>query len=1189
MSLTKLEMYGFKSFADKTNFIFSPGITAFVGPNGCGKSNVVDAVRWVLGEQNPRTIRAGKMEDVIFVGSDPEHYKNYAEVSIVLDNSAQKLPLEYNEITITRRLYKSGESEYFINKTPCRLKDINQLLAATSLSGGSYAIIGQGQVEEVIHSKPEDRREMFEQAAGITLYKIRKKEAGKKLADTRSNLTRIDDIIHELENQREEVSESADRASRYLQLKEEADRHEVNLWSVRFQDIANKSQALSKRHQQLQTQQAEKQTLLGEQETKLAEVASGLDELNGLVAVLDQKKAALAEQRNKLEYQKELACQRRQDYSSMVKQAEESGENVARQLAHLKERLESNSSKVSALEGWLEKLNQAHQNRDRFCQVLDRFTSATAQLETKTDNLLMDNAVLESQASARQQSILQQVEEVQSALVQAGEEKEALEHKLKELAGQQQQGQQQCRELEQRRQQLFERQQQLKQSIKERADRAEGLEQKRLALQGKLMANQERVEMLDQLEQHLQGYSQGPRAVLQAADQGKLTGLLGSLAQLIEVVNPEHNLAIETALGSALQFLVCSTEENCKDAIELLKKNAQGRATFIPLDAPHSTSGQHGDYRTKIIGRADQLVRCQQSLLPVVRRFLGNVYVVPDLDAAVSLARESNYRHKIVTLEGDLANRGLYTGGQSGNKQPGPLQRRNLIARLEQENSQLTSQLKELAHNLEQVRREEVQALAGLESVVAETEETGEELARAQNNVQGLLLHMEQIEAGLSGQKQRLDSSTARLGELNSELSQWKNKAVTGEEQLTRLRTFRQNMQHQLTQLQERTRLAAASRNKLQLLLLSLENKLNNLRGLKQQQLEQVNESARLIADATEQQEQYKGKISALGDELDKLEQELAENSAQGQQVVSSLESKETERQALKDKMSRLNQTVASSREEINQIRSSLHDGEVKLARWQTEQQAMSSELGHRLGITVEEALQQADEKINTGELQTALKKLRAEMEDLGEVNLASIQQHQRLEQRLGFLSRQRDDLDKAEKDITGLVDELNEKIRELFLDTFGLVQQKFAEVFSTLFDGGDAYLSLTDSDNVLETGVEIFARPPGKRTQSLSLLSGGEKAMTSIALLFALQSVRPSPFCILDEIEAALDDVNILRFSRYVRKLAREMQFILITHRRETMEHSDSLYGITLGADGSSQPVSVSIDGGGSSPDAAV
>ncbi len=1189
MSLTKLEMYGFKSFADKTNFIFSPGITSFVGPNGCGKSNVVDAVRWVLGEQNPRAIRAGKMEDVIFVGSDPEHYKNYAEVNIVLDNSAQKLPLEYNEITITRRLYKSGESEYFINRTPCRLKDINELLASTSLSGGSYAIIGQGQVEEVIHSKPEDRREMFEQAAGITLYKIRKKEAGKKLADTRSNLTRIDDIIHELDSQREEISESAKKASRYLELKKQADRHEVDLWAVRFRDLSGKADNLSNRQKELQAAADEKQQLLEDQEKELAKVTSGLDELNGLVAVLDQKKAALAEHRNKLEYQAQLANQRRQDYSGMVRQADESRESITRQMGLLRERLETSSSRVDTLEQSLEQLQVAYKNREKFCILLDRLTDASAKLETRAEGLLMDNAVLESQASAHQQSLHQQMKETRAQLEEARHARDSLDQDLKDLVGQQQREQQQYQQINQQRQQLLGRQQQLKLNRDELAQQAENLEKQRLDVQGKLVANRERAEMLNQLEQELQGYSLGPKAVLQAADNGKLDGLLGSMAQLVEVINPEHNLAIETALGSALQFLVCATEENCKEAIQLLKQTGQGRATFVPLDAPHSSPGQPRQYRTKVIGRADKLVRCDQSVLPVVQRFLGNVYVVSDLDAAVSLARESNYQHKIVTLDGDVANRGLYTGGQVKGKQPGPLQRRELLAQLEQQNDQLAARVEQLTGQLDSVRRKFNDAEREVASVGGELEKVSDGLANAQQIVQGYRLQREQTEKELASHQQRMESIESRLEQYTQQLNQWKNKATSGEERLSLLRLWRQEIQQQLSHLQQLSRLAVASRNKVQLLLLSVENKLANLRTVHRQLTEQLEESQQLVEDANRQKAEYSEKVADLSDELTALEQQLEENAAQAQQVALSLESRDGQRQEMREKMAGLSQQVALDREEVGNIRNRLHDGEVRLARWQAEQEAMISELGHRLGLTADDALEQAADRINTGEVQTSLKKLRAEMEDLGEVNLASIQQHQRLEQRLDFLSRQRDDLIKAEKDITGLVDELNQKIRELFLDTFGLVQQQFAQVFSTLFDGGDAYLSLTDSENVLETGVEIFARPPGKRTQSLSLLSGGEKAMTSIALLFALQSVRPSPFCILDEIEAALDDVNILRFSRYVRKLARDMQFILITHRRETMEHSDSLYGITLGVDGSSKPVSVSLEDGGGIPDAAV
>lgn len=1187
MHLSKLELYGFKSFANRTKLTFSPGITSFVGPNGCGKSNVVDAIRWVLGEQKPRVIRADKMEDVIFVGSAQQQYKNYAEVSIVMDNRSQQIPLDFSEITITRRLYKSGESEYYLNRVSCRLKDITEILATTSLSSGSYAIIGQGQVEEVIHSRPDDRRQMFEHAAGITLYKLRKREANRKLADTRANLTRVDDIIHELKSQRQEVADSADKARRYLELKQEADQQELNLWSFRHRELRRKAASVRQQEQQLTKDlQLQKQSLKSV-EGNLAASASRLDELNGLMAVLEQNKARLADSRSKAVYQQELARQRRKDYGSMATQTEETVAGLKMHLAQVNEDIERNQSRARQLDDSLTAYRRAYAARDKLLTLLNRMVEAAVKAEKQAETLVMEAMIRESKTASQQQAARRQVEETRQLIAQAESEVKQLQEKLAQQREEALAGKERQHQLAERSKQLAGEKIRLTKEIEKAGNRLRELEQRRLEMKGKISASSERISMLQQMDDEYQGYAQGPRAVLQAGKQGSLQGIIGSVAQLIRVRDPRHSLAVETALGAAMQYIVCQKEEDCKPAIEMLKRTGQGRATFIPLAAAQSRPSREAGYDTAIVGRADKLVDFDCLHAPVVKRLLGNVLVVATMDEAISLARECGQRWRIVTLDGELVSRGLYTGGNWANKKPGLLQRRDLLAKLEAEKQQL---LLELKHNAAAfsagkektaVLREQLQKL---EDKLAPLQEQANQVDAA---VEQRKLVSQQLEQTMNQQLARKAELELRLSGLVQAVADLDSAAGAGEKKLEAVQSQREAMQEIVPRLRNSVQLWSAKRNRLQLLLVSLQNQADNAREKFNQYRQRRDELAREIARAEEQADEYRQNCADLERELTQLDKTLADNAAQAETVQTSLERQQQARKAEKAKIDRLNQTATKTREALESVQTALHDAAVKLARWEAEQEAMVAELGHKLGLTAEQALERADSDVRPGEANARLKRVRAAIADLGEVNLAAIQQHDRLEQRLDFLSCQRQDLVSAEQDITELIQQLNDKIQELFLATFTDVQEHFSTIFTTLFGGGNAYLSLTNAEDVLETGIEIYARPPGKRTQSLSLLSGGEKAMTAIALLFALQSVKPAPFCILDEIEAALDDVNIIRFVEYLRKLAEKMQFVLITHRRETMEYSDSLYGITLSEDGSSQPVSVTLNAKGDTSEA--
>lgn len=1179
MQLIRLEMYGFKSFSNKTEFSFSPGITAFVGPNGCGKSNVVDAIRWVLGEQSPRAIRANRMEDIIFAGSENSAHKNYAEVSIVLDNHDNEIPLDFREVTVTRRYYRSGESEYFLNRVPCRLKDIGEVLASTSLGKGTYAIIGQGQVEEVINSRPEDRRQMFEEAAGTALFKLRKREAMRKLSDTRGHLTRVEDIIHELQGQEDEVKANAAKAKEFLEVKEQSDKIELSLWAGRYHDLHKRLERLEQRKLELETSKNSCQGLLEEKEGDVAIAAAKLEESSEVIAALEQGRAELAGNKTELEYQLQLSSQRQQDYQAMILSANQ-------QMARLKLQLEESDGGIAAVHREIAELEQAIdyftaalKQRNSSSGLVRRLLAAVEAIKIQTEEKIMQSVLESSDSSSRQDKARHAEAEITAQLDLIQQEINGLETESAELKSNAdslvQANSVTIKTLDSVRQEDI----QNKIELAKARDQYRELTTRRNKLEASQHALEQRLEMLQSMELDYQGFSSGARSALKAAREGNLGGIKGAVAELIQVKDSKFSIAVETALGGAMQYIVCESENYCRKAIELLKSSRSGRATFVPLSAATRRTGSRpGHFPQPVLGWADELVNCPVDIESIASMFLGNVLVTENLEIATKLAVEINYRYKIVTLDGDIISKGLFTGGSSGRQSVGLLQRKAQV-------SELAKQYQEQQVHFEHLSNEVLGADAKCQELSQKHDEIRERLEGYEKEAFMFQAQLEQAQLRFKQAEARISSSRDKSGELASKLDQVRND-ISGlgtlinkdKTELEKLQQCKQHLQSKENQLKDLVSVLASRQNSLQLTIFSLQNQLDNrqrqLKSLESQKADLTQRWNTISAEA----KNYRDQDGQLLKKLEDTKLALAEIAQGLDSVAASLDGQILVRRGLRDEIEQLNQGINEIREELTQINAALHEADVKKARWQTEEEALVRELQSQFGLEPEAGLAHLDGRYTSGELSSRLKKLQGRLEEMGDVNLAAIGQHQKLMERLGFLTGQREDLAKAEQDILDLVAELDKKIRELFMVTFANVQQHFTDIFKVLFDGGSAYLALSDEDDLLETGIEIFARPPGKKTQSLSLLSGGEKSMTAIALLFALQSVRPSPFCILDEIEAALDDVNIVRFANYLQQLAGGMQFILITHRRETMEHSDSLYGITLAADGSSKPISVAL-----------
>jgi chromosome segregation protein len=1172
-------MYGFKSFANRTEFSFSPGITAFVGPNGCGKSNVVDAIRWVLGEQNPRILRAVKLEDLIYAGTEHSQHKNYAEVSIVLDNSDNEIPLDFQEVTITRRYYRSGESEYFLNKVPCRLKDISEVLASTSLGRGTYAIIGQGQVEEVINSRPEERRAMFEEASGIALYKLRKRDAQKKLADTRGNLTRIEDIVHELESQEEEIRESAARAQEYLRYKEQADSLELALWAGKYQELQSRLERLDLRRQELENSRSQFQTRLHAGEAALAEKLASLEECQAVIGVLEENQAQLTGNQRELEYKLRLSQERQADYSQMVTDAEQQVARFRAQLEESHSALATLRDTISGIDQQIGAYGEALEGRNAVGGLVRRLLASAEQYREQAAAKLEEANVLESEIAAHRDRARQTQAELAGQLDSVKKEVETWQAQ----AGQAQadinllQAAHTEKEAEDRA--LAEKLAELALAQRESEQSRDALVLKRTQLMGSQSVLRQKQEMLTAMAQDFQGFPPGTRSLLKASREGRVKGVLGAVADLIQVKDHRYSLAVETALGAALNYVVCSDEERCRQAIEFLKETGGGRATLVPVTAAANRNpSRPRDFSVPILGWADELVTSAPAAAPVAAMLLGNVLVTENLARATELAVAINYRYKIVTLEGEVISRGLFTGGSAGKNSQGLLQRKATLAQVE---AQIEEQRAELNRVQEALTRQEAEAQALTrehDRLKGEREEIQRELMRIQAQIEQAQDRAEQATRMIAACSERQADLETKIDQARQVAEGVSSRLDADRASLAAVQAHKERIESLDTRLRDMVSIWASRQNSLQLTVYSLQNLAEDRRRQLKILLGQDNQVRQNLAAAEAEAKRKQEELEELTGKMAQFRAALSELSQGLETVAASLQGQLDAQERIKGEVEAASKDMAEIREELDNINSSLHDAELKIARWQTEAEAMVRELGSQFGLEPEKGLTYLDQRYSLSELAGKAKRMRARLEELGEVNLAAIGQHKKLVERLAFLRAQKQDLAQAERDILSLAAELDATIRSLFMETFAQVQQHFSEIFKVLFTGGNAYLSLTDQEDPLETGIEIYARPPGKKTQSLTLLSGGEKSMTAIALLFALQSVRPSPFSILDEVEAALDDVNILRFTQYLRRLAGKMQFILITHRRETMESSDSLYGITLAQDGSSQPISVAL-----------
>ncbi|MHB8169995.1 MAG: chromosome segregation protein SMC [Thermincolia bacterium] len=1178
--LKRLEVQGFKSFADKMEFHFTPGVTIVVGPNGSGKSNIADSIRWVMGEQSAKSLRGAKMEDIIFSGSDKRRPVGMAEVSMTFDNTAGLFSLEYSEVTVTRRVFRSGESEYLINKVPCRLRDIHELFMDTGIGKATYSIISQGKVEEILSAKPEERRVLIEEAAGIVKYRNRKNEAMGKLTDTEQNLLRVSDIINELENQMGPLGEQAEKAEAYNRFKEELTSLEINLFINQLEEQKVKLAEARQAVQEYLRQTEGAETAVTRLESQVEELRLALNQKDEEISRFQQEFYQLSTEAERTESRIGLTGEQARNMEQLVQRLGQETEEIQQRLDGLEGEFAGEKDKLNQVQAGVvageERLAREEAALEERNQGLVAGEQAVEGFKSDVIDLLNGMAAKRNQLhnfELEESNMGRRLQQLQESSAGAGAERAALGSKLDETR----EGVEGLhREMEDIQTQGL--------ALKEQGLALEGQQGENRAAQNRtkdeLHRSGSRLKVLQDMQQEYEGYQKGVKEVLLAGKKGLCSGLCGVVAELINVP-AKYEMAVEVALGGALQNIITETDQDAKKAIQHLKKNNLGRATFLPLNTIRLNTLYGNDAKAAemvgALGIASQLIEVEDKYRPIIDNLLGRLVVVENIDLAVKIAQASNYRVKLVTLDGDVINPGgSLTGGSYSKKGA------NLLGR---------------SREIEDLTKK----VASLETQLAGAQEQEEQLAR----------HLGEIGTKLTGLQEQYQQSQVQLATKETELVQLEQEAKrhlqTAEllemeqqqlmEQLTQNRSNRDKCQLELAALEQNNkeveekilreqgalRETIEKRNGLNEAITQLKVELASLKQ-EEQGLHQV------LSRYHQNRQEYRTSLGAKEKETaelvakqEQLRQEGEEHRIQLKNMVEEKQARENkltimreDRGLLAQQLEEREKEARQERKKITEVRAQFHSAELKEARLETEMENGLTRLQEDYQLSYEEALLQKTEIPNRRVVTSRIQELKRSLADLGTVNLAAIEEYVRVKERYEFLSGQLTDMEEAKAALYKVINEMNQIMTIRFREAYEAINRNFTEVFTELFGGGRAHLQLTDGDNLLETGIDIIAQPPGKKLQHLSLLSGGERALTAIALLFAILKVKPSPFCVLDEIEASLDEANVTRFADYVKAFSEKSQFIVITHRKGTMQVADVLYGVTMDETGVSKLVSM-------------
>ena len=1179
MYLKSIEVHGFKSFANKINFKFHNGITGIVGPNGSGKSNVADAVRWVLGEQRIKQLRGANMQDVIFSGTEMRKPLGYAYVSITLDNADHQLSIDYDEVTVSRRLYRSGESEYMINGTICRLKDINELFYDTGIGKEGYSIIGQGQIDKILSGKPEERRELFDEAAGIVKFKRRKYAAQKKLEDEKQNLVRVNDILAELENQIGPLERQSEKARVYLKKKEELKTLDVNVFlleNIRVrQQLAEVDGKLNIASDDLEDTTRKYEHIKEEYE----QIASRIEQLDQEIEAARATLTDTGVMRSKLEG--EINVLKEQIHS-----AEGNEEHLQNRIRSIQEQI---SERTAEKDGILaekkeidEKLEYLEQARTEARKLLEETQGKIEELNNNIEsgkNTIIDalnNRATIKSKMGRYDTMLEQISirkaELNSRLLRAKSDEAAQEENIRKL-------EEEFKAVGAVIRELSDKQETMEEKLVAIREELSGQDQKLRDTQVLYHREKSKLEALSNLTERYEGYGGSVKAIMEQKRQEK--GIIGVVADIIQA-EAKYETAIETALGGNIQNIVTEDEETAKRMIGYLKKAKAGRATFLPLTSithPQEFKNPEALDEEGVIGMADALVKIDQKYRNVAKAMLGRIMVVDNVDHAVKIARKFDYGIRMVTLEGELLVPGGAISGGAFKNNSNLLGRRREMEELEKKVKQYVIDIDKLLNDIEETKKRRNKLRLDVEDVKGQLQRKFIEQNTARMNVMQARDRKSEAEEGFGELKTEEQEIELQIKEIQ-----------VGKDEIVReledSETLEKNVEVQIAefqkQLDEKRTEESGQASKVSEWDVEVE-KMRQSEDFQRQNLERVEgEITRYTSELTEVQEGLhlsKEEVERKKENILEIEKTIASSYTAQNDATEKLK----EDTAAKEELSGKQKNFFSSREELAERMTAL-DKEVYRLESQKErmQESIESQINYmwdEYEITLSDAETLKDETMNDlPAMKKEITALKDAIKKLGDVNVNAIEDYRNLMERYTFLKTQHDDLVEAEKTLLGIIEELDTSMRKQFNEKFAEINREFDKVFKELFGGGKGTLELIEDEDILEAGIRIIAQPPGKKLVNMMQMSGGEKSLTAICLLFAIQNLKPSPFCLLDEIEAALDESNVGRFAKYLHKLTKNTQFIVITHRRGTMEKADRLYGITMQEKGVSTLVSVNL-----------
>lgn len=1169
-------MHGFKSFAEPAIIEFHEGITCIVGPNGSGKSNISDAIRWVLGEQSPKMLRGGKMEEVIFSGTANRKSRGMAEVTLVIDNTTGILPIDYNEVAITRRMYRSGESEYLINNNQCRLRDIRELIMDTGIGVDGYSIIGQGKIAELVSNKPESRREIFEEAAGVVMYKSKKAESEKKLASATANLERVNDIIAEIEGRIDGLKEDSIKAQEYIQLRDRLKDLEINITLKSIEKFDESNQILQEDIKKLSEdveKLADEKKLLDEE---LVQNRQKNDNLEQLGSDARDKLLGIVEDINRLTNKSQLDAER-------LNTLDRDFARVTDEITELEEKKARESGNIAGFEEQkkeiLAKLDEADKNLqskiDRYNEVSADYNKLLESIDDSRNrmyNLYNESAAKKSEAKSmesykeslkeRKEQLIEDSKRVDdskessmAALLKAEDDKESVDTALKNLQEDMNQKQERARET---------------------ADKINKLDKEINHIQIQASQFATRKKTIEEMENNYEGYNGAVRFIM----KNNLKGIEGVAADLMEVPRG-FEVAIETALGAGLQNVVCQKDQDAKAAVKALKDNKAGRLTFLPMESikggsaniPSAVENAQG-----FKGLGCNLVKYDSKYDGVFKYLLGRVAIVESMQDAIDFSKKTGAGVRFVTLEGEIVNAsGAITGGKYKNATANLLERKSEIAKL----AEKVTELEAKGQALKEEREETLEENRKIKEALQKNQEQEKSL-----QLEAMNLNVQIKNAKASAKELELNESkfAQQLTNINKDFDSAVEMALKLEKEAEECQLKGEEIKNDISALMEQQE--------------SLKGEVEDASGditamrIDKNKWDNENESLdKLIARVMQS-------IKEFDDEIDAKQLKLTEFAKEKDQILfgsddaeETVKAKTKEKEELEEyiaqvtkekaevveKVEEMSKNQTSVGERLNAYQDQKYQQEIKFAKNETQLDTLKEKLWDEFEVSYLQAIQYKKEDFVMSTAQKESREIKNRMRELGDVNIGSIQEYAQVKERYEFLSEQRADITSAMEQLQAIVDDMERTIKTKFKDNFDKVVVNFEDIFKKLFGGGHAELRLDDEDNPLEAGIEIIAQPPGKKLQNINLMSGGEKTMTAMALMFAVLKTTPTPFCILDEIEAALDDSNVDRFAKYIKSFD-DIQFAIITHQKATMEHADVLYGVTMPERGVSKLLSLRL-----------